>query len=70
MAKIIVYPYTIYNPKNDSHELARGMCTEETILKIKNATIIKSKPKEIDDSELTQSDRYHDPSQEKTKEKL
>lgn len=61
MAIIMVYSFTIYNPKNGVNERAKGMATVETIAQIKNATIIKSKFKQIDDSELTQSGRYHEP---------
>lgn len=42
------------------NERAKGMATEETIAQIKDATIIKSEFKQIDDSELTQSNRYHE----------
>ena len=60
MAMITVYAFTIYNPKNDNHEMARGMATKETIAKIKGATVIETKSKNINDSELSQSERYHE----------
>jgi hypothetical protein len=68
MATITVYPYTIYNPKNKSHGLAKGMCTEDVISKIKDSKAIRESAINIDDSELTQSGRYYAPSQEETKE--
>ena len=61
MVAIIVYPFTYYDPQQDIHERADGMCTEERIARIEGATIIRSLPKQIDDSELTQSGRYYEP---------
>lgn len=61
MAAITVYHFTYYNPQQDSHEKADGLCTEETISRIGGATIIRSLPKQIDDSQLTQSGRYYEP---------
>jgi len=66
MPTITVYPFTIYDPKQDRHERAKGMATEKMIQTIPGSTVIYSESKQIDDSDLTQSGRYHDLSQEET----
>lgn len=65
MPLVTVYQYRIYDGKNHLYDLPDGMCTENTISQIKNSIIIRESAKQVDDSELTQSGRYYDPSQEK-----
>lgn len=60
MAVVTVYAFTIYNPKNDSYERARGMAPEQVITQIEGASIIRTESKQVDDSELTETHRYHD----------
>jgi hypothetical protein len=61
MATITVYPFKYYDPKNGIYKMGSGMATEETISKIEGAIIIRSEAIDIDDSELTQSERYYEP---------
>jgi len=67
MPKIKVFPFTYYDAEQGIRREGAGMCTEEKINKMKNSDLIKdhqfveSCGVEIDESELTETDRYYPP---------
>lgn len=60
MATITVFSFEIYNGKNGTYERAKGMITEKKAQEISGARIIETTAKEVDESELTQSERYYE----------
>jgi len=70
MSTIKVFPFKYYDAEQDIWLEGRGMCTEETIKRMREKDPTKAheaiEPRaiEIDESELSETGRYYPPAEE------